>query len=102
MKIKTGDNVRVMAGKHKGKEGKVIQTFPALNKVVVEGVNMTIKHVKARGKQPGQRVSYNAPLRADNVAVVGQDGKVGRVGATFVEKDGKKKKVRVLRVKTRV
>lgn len=101
MKIKTGDKVRVMTGKYKGKEGKVTQTFPALNKIVVEGINQTVKHVKARGKQPGQRVTYNAPIRVDNVAVVGDDGKVGRVGATFIDKDGKKKKVRVLRAKAR-
>lgn len=70
MKIKTGDLVRVLSGKHKGKEGKVTQAFPKLGMVVVEGVNQAVRHMKARGKQPGQRVTYNAPMRIEKVTVV--------------------------------
>ncbi len=100
MKIKTGDKVRVIAGKDKGKEGKVIQTFPARNLVVVDGVNQTVKHVKAKGKTaPGQRITFFAPLQVSRVAVVGEDGLKGRVGYSFITKDGKQKKVRVLRTK---
>lgn len=101
MKIKTGDNVRVLAGKHKGKEGKVIQTFPSRGLVVVDGVNQATKHVKAKGKGvPGQRVTFFAPLPASRVAVVGEGGLKGRVGYSFVTKDdGRKQKVRVLRTK---
>ena len=80
MKIKTGDKVRVIAGKDAGKEGKVIQTFPILQRVIVDGVNMTVKHIRARGKQKGQRVEYNAPVHLSNVQLIGSAGKVGRVG----------------------
>lgn len=94
MKIKTGDTVRIMTGKDKGKEGKVTQVFPEMNKVVVEGLNQRVKHVKPRGNQAGQRVTYSGPIAASNVQLVGKDG-VGRVG--YATKDGKK--VRVLRHK---
>lgn len=98
MKIKTGDNVKVMAGKDKGKTGKVLQVFPELNKVVVEGIGKSFKHLKKRGNQPGQRVEFTAPLNASNVKVIGQSGE-GRVGYKFIEKNGKQVKVRVLKTK---
>ena len=94
--------VRVLAGKHKGKEGKVLQTFPVKHLVVVEGVNMAIKHIKPKGKNTvGQRVTFNAPLPASRVAVV-VNGEKGRVGYSFITKDGKTKKIRVLRNKNGV
>lgn len=63
MKLKTGDKVMVMAGKDKGKIGKIIQTFPALNKVVVEGANILKKHTKSRRQgQKGQVIELSAPL----------------------------------------
>ena len=98
MKIKVGDNVRVTAGKDKGKTGKVLQVFANLNKVVVDGVGKSVKHIKRRGNQAGQRIEYNAPLHVSNVEVVGKGGS-GRVGYKFIEKDGAKKKVRVLKTK---
>ena len=45
MKVKVGDNVRILAGKDKGKEGKIIKTLKNKDKVVVEGINMVKKHV---------------------------------------------------------
>lgn len=95
MKIKSGDMVRIMAGREKGKQGKVVQVFPDLNKVVVEGCNQRVKHIKRRGNQPGQRVTFSAPLDASNVQLIGKDGVVGRVG--FLVKDDKK--IRVLKTK---
>lgn len=94
MKIKTGDNVRVMVGKDKGKEAKVIQAFPELNKVVVEGLNQRVKHIKPRGNQAGQRVTFSAPMNVSNVQIVGKEG-VGRVG--YAVRDGRK--IRVLKNK---
>ncbi len=98
MKIKTGDMVRIMVGKDKGKEGKVMQTFPDMGLVVVEGIRASTRHLKPRGqttktgeKAAGQRVSYNAPIRVDNVALV-QDKVAGRVGYK-VDADGKKERV---------
>ena len=70
MKITTGNMVRVMVGKDRGKEGKVVQAFPRLGLVVVEGIRSTTRHIKARGNQPGQKVSYNAPIRVENVTLV--------------------------------
>lgn len=98
MKIKTGDKVRIMVGKDKGKEGKVIQVFPTLNTVVVEGLNQHVKHMKKRGTQAGQRITFSAPLNASNVQLVGAKG-VGRVGYRIEKAGGKTKKVRVLKSK---
>ena len=68
MKIKVGDNVKVLAGKDKGKEGKVIKTLKKDNKVVVEGINMVKKHVKTRGmNEVGSIVDVEAPIHASNV-----------------------------------
>jgi len=98
MKIKTGDNVKVISGKDKGKTGKVVQVFPALQKIVVEGINKSVKHLKRRGNTAGQRVEYDAPIHVSNVKVIGKS-KEGRVGYKYIEKDGKKIKVRVVRSK---
>ncbi len=68
MKIKKGDNVIVIAGKDKGKTGKVLRAFPKLNKVIVENVNVVKKHVKARGEgKKGQTVDKTMPLDVSNV-----------------------------------
>ena len=84
MKIKTGDNVRVMVGKDKGKEGKISQVFPDKNQVVVEGLNQRVKHLKPRGTQAGQRITFSAPMNASNVQMVGKNGP-GRVGYVVKE-----------------
>ena len=72
MKIKTGQSVKVLSGKDKGKTGKVIQVFPALEKVVVDGVNKSFKHLPARGsrEKKGQRVEYFSPIHVSNVKLV--------------------------------
>ena len=68
MKIKVGDNVKILAGKDKGKEGKVIKTLKDSNKVVVEGINMVKKHVKPRGmNEVGSIIDVEAPIHASNV-----------------------------------
>lgn len=90
--------VRIMVGKDKGKEGKVVQVFPALNKVVVEGLNQRVKHLKPRGNQAGQRVTFSAPISASNVQVVGGNG-IGRVGYVLKQDGDKTRKVRVLKSK---
>lgn len=92
-KIKKGDNVKVIAGKDKGKEGKVISV--SAGKVLVEGINTITKHTKASQANPkGGIVHQEAPIDASNVMYV-HKGKATRVGFTTV--DGKKgpKKVRV-------
>lgn len=83
-KIKTGDSVRVLRGKDAGKRGKVVAVLPKEERLVVEGLNMMKKHVKARrGGQKGQRVSIAAPLRIANVQLICTSCKKGtRVGIT--------------------
>jgi large subunit ribosomal protein L24 len=81
-KIKTGDTVRVLRGKDAGKKAKVMAVLPQEDKVVVEGLNVVFKHVKARqGGQKGQRVSISAPILIANVQLVCSSCKKGtRVG----------------------
>ena len=70
MKVKVGDNVKILAGKDKGKEGKVIKTLKKDNKVVVEGINMVKKHVKPSGmNEVGSIVDVEAPIHASNVKI---------------------------------
>lgn len=71
MKIKKGDNVIVIAGGSKGKKGKVLKAMPALNMVIVEGVNMRKKSMKARKKnEKGQIVERATPINVSNVKKV--------------------------------
>ncbi|BCN32753.1 50S ribosomal protein L24 [Anaeromicropila herbilytica] len=85
-KIKKGDTVKVIAGKDKGKEGKVLSVKD--NKVLVEGVNTITKHSKASASNPkGGIVHQEAPIDISNVAYVSK-GKITRVGFKI---DGDKK-----------
>ena len=71
MKVKVGDNVRILAGKDKGKEGRIIKTLKKDNKVVVEGINVVKKHVKPnRMNEVGSIVEVEAPIHVSNVKVV--------------------------------
>ena len=100
MKIKTGDQVRIITGKDSGKEGKVLQVFPKLERLVVEGINLMTKHLRKQQNRPGQKIQFSAPLHYSNVQVISaKNGKVGRVGYKFVEKEGKKTKIRVIHSK---
>ena len=90
LKIKKGDTVKVITGKDKGKEGKVLSTDG--KKVVVEGINTITKHTKASQQNPkGGIVHEEAAIDVSNVMYV-HKGKATRVGFTTVEgKDGQKK-----------
>ena len=93
MKIKQGDKVVVIAGKDKGKEGKVIQTLKAQDRVIVEGVNIVKKHIKPNGGENGRIAEIEAPLHVSNVMIIDPKTKKGtRVGHT-TNKDGKKIRV---------
>lgn len=92
MKIKKNDKVKVIAGKEKGKEGKVLVVDRANNKVIVEGVNMVKKHVKPGAQNPqGGIITKEAPIDASNVMYVYQ-GKPTRIGYS-IAKDGTKQRV---------
>ena len=79
-KIKKGDTVKVIAGKDKDKEGKVLTVDQKNNKVVVEGVNMITKHAKPSATNPnGGIIQKEAAIDASNVMLV-HEGKATRVG----------------------
>lgn len=82
MKIKTNDKVKIIKGKNRGKEGKVIQVFIAANKVVVEGLNLMKKHLRTRKQgEKGQIIELAAPLNAANVMLVcPKCAKITRIG----------------------
>ena len=90
MNFKTGDKVVVIAGKDKGKEGKIIKTLAKENKVVVEGVNVVKKHQKGNGQTPGGIVDMEAPIHASNVMIVDpKTGKRTRIGHSIDKKGNK-------------
>lgn len=82
MKVKKGDNVLIIAGKDKGKTGKVMKSLPRDLKVLVEGVNLRKKHVRPRKSgEKGQIVEIPAALDISNVKVIcSKCGKATRVG----------------------
>ena len=80
MKIKKGDSVTVIAGKDKGKEGKVLAVNAKNSTVLVENVNVVTKHTKpSAANQQGGIVTKEAPLHISNVMLL-VDGKATRVG----------------------
>jgi large subunit ribosomal protein L24 len=70
MKIKKGDNVIVIAGSNKGKSGKVVKAIPTLNKVVIEGINVVKKNIKAKTRGgKGSTVEVAMPIHVSNVKI---------------------------------
>jgi large subunit ribosomal protein L24 len=80
MNIKKGDTVKVIAGKDKGAQGKVISVLREEQRVIVEGVNRVKRHTKAvQGGNTGGIITAEAPIHVSNVMLVEGDG-VTRVG----------------------
>jgi large subunit ribosomal protein L24 len=94
MKIKKGDNVKVMSGKSRGKTGKVMQVLPTGRQLVIEGVAKTVKHAKTRKQgEKGQKIEFFAPIASSNVALIcPKCSKPTRVGVQVGEK-GKKTRI---------
>ena len=71
-KIRRGDEVLVIAGKERGKTGRVLQILTDRDRVLVEGVNMVTKHIKPRMgvRQQGQRIQQEASLHISNVKLI--------------------------------
>ena len=90
LKIKRGDRVVVIAGKDKGKQGKILRVDREKSRVVVEGLNMISKHTKPRGQEQGGIMKREAAMHASNVMYI-HNGKPTRLGYKLetTEKDGK-------------
>ena len=97
MNVKLNDTVVVLTGKDKGKTGKVVSTSPKAGRVTVQGVNLQKKHKKARkATDVSGIIEREGAIDVSNVMVIcDKCGKATRVKHTFVETDGKMKKVRV-------
>jgi len=93
-KIKKGDQVIVLSGKDKGRTGEVVKAMPKDGKVVVDGINVAVRHTKpSQGDPQGGLKRSPAPLHVSKVAHVTADGKPTRV--RFETRDGKKVRVAV-------
>ena len=92
--IKRDDTVVILSGKDKGKKGKVLETSPKEQKVIVEGVNMVTKHVKPRrAGEPGGIVSAEGAMYACKVVpICPKCNKPTSVGARF-DKEGRKERI---------
>ncbi len=88
-RIKKNDTVIVLAGKDKGKTGKILKIDTDNDRVIIQGVNMVKKAVKKKSQQDkGGIIEVEAPLHISNVAIVTKDGSPSRIGYKF--EDGKK------------
>ena len=89
LKIKSGDTVRVIAGDHKGSEGKIVKVLIEKNKVIVEGVNMVKKHMKPSAQSPqGGIVEKEASIQISNLSLLTSKGETTRIG--YKMEEGKK------------
>jgi large subunit ribosomal protein L24 len=93
MKIQKADMVRVISGANRGKEGKVLKTFPKTQKVIVDGVNVIKKHSKPSQANPdGGIIEREAPIHVSNVMIL--DGKeTSKVGFKVITETVRKKEV---------
>jgi len=94
IRLKKGDTVKVMAGKYKGKTGKVTEVHPKENKVTIEGINIVKKHIKPNQRQTqGGIVEITKPMWVSKVSLYDSTTKkTGRIGYK-VDKTGKKTRV---------
>ena len=81
IKIKTGDNVKVITGNNKGSEGKVLKIVSDKNMLIVEGVNMVKKHMKPNAQNPqGGIIEKEASIHISNVSLLTSSGESTKVG----------------------
>jgi large subunit ribosomal protein L24 len=97
MKIKKNDKVKMISGKDKGKEGKVLQVFPKEGKIAAEGLNIRIKHMRPRRQgEKGQKIEFPSPFfAARSMLVCPRCNRPTRVGYKLVVNEGKKAKLRI-------
>lgn len=99
MHVRRGDEVLVITGKNKGQRGRIRQAIPKEGRVVVEGLNIVIRHTKARGPgKPGGRIEKEAPIDVSNVMLICPGcRRASRTGKRFLEEldhKGRPRKVR--------
>ncbi|MDD5341619.1 MAG: 50S ribosomal protein L24 [Patescibacteria group bacterium] len=97
MKFKKGDKVKVIAGKDRGKKGKILQIYAERNKASVEGINLTIKHVRPRKEnEKGQKIEFPAPMNISNLMLLcPKCNRSARIAYKILTADNKKSKVRI-------
>ena len=92
IKIRIGDTVKIIAGDHKGSEGKIIKIFKANNTALIEGINMVKKHNKPSSKNhKGGITEKESPLNISNISLINSKGETTRVGYKTI--DGVKKRI---------
>ncbi|MFP4382847.1 MAG: 50S ribosomal protein L24 [Spirochaetia bacterium] len=97
-KIKKNDEVKVIAGKDKGKTGRVLKVDRINGRVVIEGINMAKKTMKKKKQNDkGGIAEVEAPVHISNVMLMGKSGKPSRVGYRFEGKGENRKKVRFVK-----
>ena len=93
IKLKKGDEVIVLAGKDKGKRGKIARVIPSIRKVVVTDINKYKKHQKPGNNEPGGIIDKDMPIHISNVAFFDTKSNKGtRIGYS-ISKDGKKSRI---------
>lgn len=87
MNIKKGDQVKIVTGKDRGKKGKVMQVFPDKALVVVEGLNLRVKHTRPKKEgQKGEKVQFSAPMNISNIMLIcPKCNKPTRIGYRVIE-----------------
>jgi large subunit ribosomal protein L24 len=99
MKFKTGDKVKVIAGKDRGKKGKILQVFNENNRASVEGINLAIKHLRPRKKgEKGQKLEFPAAMNISNLMILcPKCNKAARIKYKILDNaaDKKAKKARI-------
>lgn len=90
MRLKKNDTVKIIAGKDKGKTGRIVKIDPVSERVVVQGANMVKKTMKKKNPQDkGGIMEIEAPIHVSNVALVVKNGETSRIGYK-VDENGKK------------
>ena len=79
-KIKKGDRVVVLTGRDKGAQGEVLKVLPEMDRAVVDGVNMAIRHTRQSQQSQGGRLPKAMPIDLSNLAMLDKNGKPTRVG----------------------
>lgn len=92
MKFKVGDKILVTAGKDKGKTGAIVKVDPKSERVLVEGVNKYVKHIKPMSGRAGDKVLVERYLPTAKVAIINDKNQPDRIGYS-VAKDGSKVRI---------